>query len=101
MEPDENVTIVWKHRIEASDHYRRGNGIRSRLAWWLRRHADKLDGGRSVRFYHKTTPELPEAEVSACIVRGIDHANRLLGNLAHQAACEQAMAKTNAELFDG
>lgn len=100
MQSYENVQIVWKHRIEASGQYRHGTGIRSRFAWWLRQLADNIDRGRSVRFYHETTPALPEADVSACITRGIEHTNRLLGNLAHQAACEQAMLKANAELYE-
>lgn len=94
------TTVEWKHRIEATDHYRLGSGLRSRFAWWLRRFADKLDQGRSVRINVQTQPRLSRADTAACIMRGLDHTNRLAGELAQQAACEQAMRKTCSELFD-
>lgn len=100
MDRDENVTIIWRHRTEAADRYLPGKGIRSRIAWWLRRVADKIDEGRSVRIHIQTEPGLSEADTAACITRGFEHANRLAGDLASQAACEQALKKANAEPFD-
>lgn len=99
MSRQQDHTIVWKHRLEATDHCRPGASLRSRLAWWLRRQADRLDAGRSVRLHHQTTPTLPPEEVAICITRGLEHANRLLGEFAHKAACEQSMQRTMPELF--
>lgn len=99
MREDDNLTIIWRHRLEASDRCMSGAPLRSRLAWWLRRQADRLDAGRSVRLHHQTTPALPPEEVAACISTGLEHANRLLGEYAHKAACEQSMQRTMPELY--
>lgn len=99
MEAKGNIKFTWSHRIEAQDHYRPRSGIRSRAAWWLRQWADQLDGGRSVRVNCQTTPVLTEAEISACLTGGLQHANRLLGDLAHHAACELALRDSCAHLF--
>lgn len=93
MSCEENITIEWRHRLQAEDHYKSGAGVRARLAWWMRGLADKLDGGRTVRLQIDTMPTLPPADVSACISRGLSHANRLLGDFTHQAACEEALKK--------
>lgn len=99
VETKGNMEFTWSHRIEAQDHYRPRSGIRSRAAWWLRQLADKLDGGRSVRINCQTTPVLTAAEVSTCLKGGLEHANRLLGDLAHHAACELALRDNCAHLF--
>lgn len=100
MPLDKNIDIAWGHRIEVADHHVSRKGARSKIAWWLRSMADKLDGGRSLRIKCHSTPQLPASDVSACIEQGFHHANRMLTNLAHQEACEQALKEKYTELFD-
>lgn len=75
---------------------------RERLAWRLRRWADRFDGkGRTVTIECHIEPEVTAEEIDTCLVKGFEVTHSLLNQLAQQAACEDVMRDAKAELFDG
>lgn len=94
------VSIEWRHRIHATSQAMPGDGLRSLAAWLLRHAADRLDQGQSIRISYSTEPRVQSRLAAECIERGFSHANRLLADMAHQAACEEALKEHHAELFE-
>lgn len=94
-----SVTVEWRHKIEATSEHQHGQGARSVVAWLLRHLADRLDDGQSLRVTYSTTPAIPTRLAADCIERGMAHANQLLAEMAHQEACDQALADVMPELF--
>ncbi|GAB2779093.1 hypothetical protein GCM10027040_01340 [Halomonas shantousis] len=74
---------------------------KERVAWRLREFADRLDGGgRTLKIDCNVTPAVSREEVDTCLGKGFDLTQRLLTQLAHQAACEDVMRDAKAELFE-
>lgn len=73
----------------------------TRLAWRIRRLADRLDGhGRTIKLDCQTEPRLSREDIDACLGKGFIMAQGLLTELTHQAACEDIMRDAQAELFE-
>ncbi|AJY53273.1 hypothetical protein [Halomonas sp. KO116] len=94
-----SYTIKWKHRITAANQKLPGAGMRSTMAWLLRRMADRIDGGKSIRYDYDTSPHIGDHQAAECIERGFQHANCLLAEMAHLQACEDALMKQHKALF--
>ena len=94
------VSIEWRHKMKATGQHEYGDGFRSVFAWLLRAAADKADGGKSIRVEYTTKPKISPRQSSDCIERGLAHANRLLAEMAHQEACEDALRDHMGELFE-
>ncbi|MFG6665641.1 hypothetical protein ACGK9R_00850 [Halomonas sp. HNIBRBA4712] len=74
---------------------------KERLAWRLRRFADRLQGsGRTVRIDCRVTPAISLAEVDTCLMKGFEVTQSLITQLAHQQACEEVMRDAKAELYE-
>ncbi|MCE8033200.1 MAG: hypothetical protein LPK20_12790 [Halomonas sp.] len=74
---------------------------RERLAWRIRRWADKLDHkGRTVTIECHVEPAVTAEEIDTCLVKGFEVTHSLLNQLAQQAACEDVMRDAKAELFE-
>lgn len=94
-----DIEVKWRHKMKATSSHSPEDGWRSVLAWWLRRTSDLLDGGQSVRLKITTDPDLETDVVGSCVMRGLRHADSLIGEMAHQKACEMAMREANPELY--
>ena len=95
------IEIKWRHKMKATSSHFPEDGWRSALAWWLRKTGDLLDGGQSVRLKVTTRPRLETDVVGSCVMRGLRHADLLIGEMAHQKACEEVMREANPELYGG
>lgn len=74
---------------------------RERLAWRMRRWADRLDGkGRTVTIECNIEPEVTTEEIDTCLIKGFEVTHSLLNQLAQQAACEDVMRDAKSELFE-
>src|SRR5699024_2098752 len=74
---------------------------RERLAWRIRRWADRLDGkGRTVTLVYDIEPAVTAEEIDSCLVKGVGLTHALLNQLARQAACEDVMRDAKAEVFE-
>lgn len=93
------VNLQWRHRIEVVSRSRPRAGVRSWNAWRLRSLANRLDHSTTLSLRILSSHPIPQDEVRACLKQGIEQANALLTELAHQAACEQAMKTHFPELF--
>lgn len=95
------VNVEWRHKIHVSSNAEQGSSLRSMSAWVLRHLADRLDKGQSIRVEYSTKPAVDPRMAADCIERGFSHANRLLAEMAHQQACEEALREHHGELFEG
>lgn len=76
-------------------------GWHTRLAWRLRRWADRLDGkGRTLTIECNIEPAVTADEIDTCLIKGFEVTHSLLNQLAQQAACENVMRDAKAELFE-
>lgn len=91
----------WRCMLSVTEGAESSTRWLTRLAWRLRRLADRLDGGgRTIRLDCRVTPELSREDVDDCLGKGFVVAQGLLTELAQQAACEDVMRDAKAELFD-
>ncbi|KAA0011945.1 hypothetical protein F0A17_11635 [Billgrantia pellis] len=91
----------WRCTFSVNEGVEETASWRERLAWCIRRLADKLDGnGRTIKIDCSVTPEVSRDEVDTCLGKGFAVTQSLLTQLAHQAACEDVMRDAKAELYE-
>ncbi len=91
----------WRCTLSVTEGAETSAGWKTRLAWRLRRMADRLEGGgRTIRLDCQTTPVVSREDVDDCLGKGFLMAQGLLTELTRQAACEDVMRDAKAELFD-
>ncbi|WP_447527475.1 hypothetical protein [Vreelandella sp. TE19] len=74
---------------------------KERIAWRLRRFADRLEGGgRTIKIDCHVSPFVSRAEVDTCLAKGFEVTQGLITQLAHQQACEDVMRDAKAELYE-
>lgn len=93
--PEWQCTFSVNEGVEASATWN------SRIAWWIREFADRLEGGgRTIKIDCNVSPRLSRQDIDTCLEKGFEVTQGLLIQLAHQAACEDVMRDAKAELFD-
>lgn len=91
----------WRCTLGVSDGATESANWKTRLAWRLRAVADRLDGGgRTIKIDCDISPKVRREDVDDCLGKGFIVSQRLLTELARQAACEDVMRDAKAELFE-
>lgn len=91
----------WRCTLSVSEGAEASASWKTRLAWRLRRLADRLDyRGRTIRLDCQTTPEVAREDIDDCLGKGFIMAQGLITELTQQAACEAVMRDAKAELFE-
>lgn len=75
-------------------------GWRRRIAAFLRRQADRLDGRSSYAVMLETDPPIDAGDASRAIDAGFDFAEQHVRELLRAAATEAVMQQTSPELFE-
>lgn len=78
----------------------RAVGWRRRVAAWLRRRADRLDGRRSLAVLVKTDPALPDEEVACIIKAGLDFVYEHIRAATREAADEAILRHARPDLYE-
>lgn len=76
-------------------------GWRVRLAWLVRRLADRLDGRESLAMDVASLPALPKAERNAAMNRGLDYAETLFAAMVADEAMTVALHDYRPDLCQG
>ncbi|PMR76429.1 hypothetical protein [Billgrantia endophytica] len=91
----------WQCTFSVNEGMEETASWKERIAWRMREFADKLDGGgRTLKIDCNVTPQLSPQDVDTCLGKGFEVTQKLLTELAHQAACEDVMLHAKAELFE-
>ena len=91
----------WRCTLTVNEAANVTSSWRERLAWRVRRWADRLDGkGRTVTLVYDIEPAVTAEEIDSCLVKGFELTHALLNQLARQAACEDVMRNAKAEFFE-
>ncbi|QFT86160.1 hypothetical protein FIU88_14435 [Halomonas sp. THAF12] len=91
----------WRCTLSVTEGAEASASWKTRLAWRLRRLADRLDGGgRTIRLHCHTEPTVAREDIDDCLGKGFLLAQGLLTELTQQAACEDIMRDAKAELFE-
>ena len=91
----------WRCTLTVNETANVASSWRERLAWRVRRWADRLDGkGRTVTLEYDIEPAVTPEEIDSCLVKGFELTHALLNQLARQAACEDVMRNVKAEFFE-
>lgn len=91
----------WRCTLSVTEGAEASASWKTRLAWRLRRLADRLDdGGRTIKLDCHTEPRVAREDVDDCLGKGFLMAQELLTELTQQAACEDIMRDAKAELFE-
>lgn len=90
----------WRCTFSVNEGAEESASWKERVAWQLRKFADRLDGGgRTLKIDCDVTPAVSEDEINTCLGKGFAVTQSLLTQLAQQAACEDVMRDAKAELF--
>ncbi|MDR5866709.1 hypothetical protein [Halomonas koreensis] len=91
----------WRCTLSVTEGAEDSTDWKTRMAWRLRRMADRLEGGgRTIKLDCQVSPEVAREDVDDCLGKGFAVSQRLLTELAQQAACEDVMRDAKAELFE-
>ncbi|WP_043528203.1 hypothetical protein [Litchfieldella xinjiangensis] len=91
----------WRCTFNVSEDAEESASWKARLAWRLRKFADRMDGdSRTFKLECNLTPEISQQDFSTCLGKGFEVTHSLLTQLAHQAACEDVMRDAKAELYE-
>lgn len=73
--------------------------LTQRLAWLLRRWADRLDGGWSLSFNYYTEPELSRARLANCLNCGLDKTGELVKSELESTITDDFMRRQHPSLY--
>ncbi|MGS2743881.1 hypothetical protein ACU6TU_09815 [Halomonas sp. LS-001] len=93
------TTVHWGAKVVVRDAAPHKPTLKQRLAWFLRKKADKLDDGISLSLQYHTLPMISKEVAVECLHTGFTHSRFLMESMAHQAACEDLMKDRSPELF--
>ncbi|EPC03166.1 hypothetical protein L861_22925 [Litchfieldella anticariensis FP35 = DSM 16096] len=92
----------WQCTFSVNESARESASWKERIAWRIRKFADRLDGGgRTLKIDCDVSPHVSRQDIDTCLGKGFEVTHGLLTQLAHHAACEDVMRDAKAELFAG
>lgn len=89
---DNGIRLQWSGSMQV-EHAQTGKSWRARLAWFLRRLADRIDGRRSLTVFHISRPAIAEAQLLRGLRFGMLHAAEIINSELRSNAVEHGMVE--------
>lgn len=89
----------WRYDLTAQSQLPARPTRAQRLAWALRRWADRVDGGTSLRLTWHSRPKLTRAVVLQCLDAGLDNTSQLMASELQHIPEEHTLRREYPELY--